>query len=67
MCSCAARGIRCWHHEILIGGTRAGKLTMMRLFAEEMQFRRDHPNGVVRGEVIESRPTPQAELPAGSA
>jgi hypothetical protein len=44
----------------VIGGTRSGKTYLMR----QIIFEREHPKGVVQGEVINSRLVPRAEIEA---
>lgn len=49
----------------VVGGSQAGKTTVLLWLADAAQFAREHPNGVVAGEVLESGPVPLAQLTGG--
>lgn len=57
MCDCCRQGREpdcpCWCHwprGLVL--TRSGKATMLALMVARAEFRRDHPNGVVAGQVV---------------
>jgi hypothetical protein len=56
MCDCCHDGVsrkgyicKCWCHHAIAGGTRSGKSSMILY----LEFLRDHPKGVVAGEIID--------------
>ena len=57
MCSCCVRrrlpNCPCpCHWSRIIGGTGAGKISVLLWLADRARFEREHPNGVVQGQVV---------------